>query len=476
MGGEPAMNRGRVPAAIERADVPVLIRCRAIVGTPRPADTLLLEFEDGKVGSGPVVARRVRVLAVGPAAEVAGHPAASRAHTLDLSGHVILPGLVNAHTHLDLTHVGPRPCDHAAGFVGWIDMVRSARRIDGEGIRASVRRGVGLSLAGGVVAVGDVAGAAGRPRLEPWEELSAAPLAGVSYLEFFAIGTRQAQGLHAAEQALEQARSGARGSVGVRLGLQPHAPYTVSPAAYRWAMEQASARGLPLSTHLAESSEEHRLVSRGEGPLRQFLEDLGIWSEELASVFGGGSTPVAHVASAWEGAASPPALAVVHVNDASDRDVEILARLAEHRGLVVIYCPRASAYFRHEERFGPHPYRTLLEAGVPVALGTDSVISLPAGSSEEGAGRISTLDEMRLLFRRDGTDPCLLLSMATTVAARALGMSGAEFEFRAGASVRGVVAVEAGPAGSASPAGDAVADVLRVDTPPRLLAIADGSG
>lgn len=460
------MNPGAGPAAIERADGPMLVRCRAVVGVRRRSDALLLEFEGGKVVDGRVVAQRVRVLAAGPGDEVRGHPGASGARVLDLPGHVILPGLVNAHAHLDLTHVGPRGYDHAGGFVGWIEMVRSARRIEGDGIRSSVRRGVEMLLAGGVVLVGDIAGAAGKPRLEPWEELSKGPIGGVSYLEFFAIGTRESPGISAAEAALERARSSCGG---VRLGLQPHAPYTVSPGAYRWAMEAASRGGLALSTHLAESSEEHRLVSRADGPLRQLLEDMGIWTEGLARVFDGGLTPVAHVASAWEGVSRPGGLSVVHVNDASERDVGILARLSERVGLVVVYCPRASAYFRHEERFGPHPYRRLMDAGVPVALGTDSVISLPAESVEGGEGRISTLDEMRFLFRRDGVEPRTLLSMATSAGARALGMDGEGFEFRDGASVRGVVAVEA------PGEGDPLADVLRSDAPPRLLAIAEGS-
>lgn len=455
---------------IEARDGAVLIRCGGVAGSD--ADSLLIELEGAAAAGGRVRARRILVLAVGSSAEVAVHPASAAARRLDLPRHILLPGLVNAHAHLDLTHVGPRPYDARAGFVGWIDMVRRARLVDGAEIRASVRRGVELSLAGGVVAVGDIAGAAGGPRLDAWRELSASPLSGVSYLEFFAIGTREASGRGAAEQALDEAGGGERG--GVRLGLQPHAPYTVSPAGMRWAIETAARRGLPLSTHLAESSEERRLIAAGEGPFRQFLEDAGVWSSAAGAEFGAGLSPVEHVAAAWAASPRPASLCAVHVNDASERDIELLSGLAARLGVVVVYCPRASEYFGHAARFGPHPYRRLMDAGVPVALGTDSVVNLPPGVDEPGAGRISTLDEMRLLRRRDGAAPDLLLAMATTIAARALGLPPGKFELRAGAEPRGIVAVEVG--GPVAGGGPALAAVLDAGSPPELLVQAESAG
>ncbi|MBM4108226.1 MAG: amidohydrolase family protein [Phycisphaerae bacterium] len=461
------MNPRPSRGSIQPADGAVFIRCRGVAGAgeARPADALLLELTGARRDRDRIVARRVRVLAVGSAAEVDRHPAAGGAARLDLLGHVLLPGLVNAHAHLDLTHVGPRPFDAAAGFVGWIRMVRSARLADGGAIRASVARGVDLALAGGVVAVGDVAGAVGGPRLEAWEALAASPLVGVSYLEFFAIGTREEPGIQATERAIAEAGERTRG--GVRLGLQPHAPYTVSPAGLAWAMDTAARLALPLSIHLAESPEEHRVVAAGDGPFRRFLEDAGIWSPALDGAFGASATPVAHLARAWADSPRPPALAAVHVNDASERDLEALAGLSERLGLVVVYCPRASEYFRHVERFGPHPYRRLMAAGVPVALGTDSAINLPPGSTDGATGRISTLDEMRLLRRRDGTAPDVLLAMATTTAARALGLPPEEFELTAGAEPRGIVAVEVGA--PVAGGGSALAAVLDAGTPPKLL-------
>ncbi|HRQ74132.1 MAG TPA: hypothetical protein PLU35_13995, partial [Phycisphaerales bacterium] len=128
-------------------------------------------FDAGGLVSAPVsllvevgATGRAVALAVGTPGEVSRHPGASSARVVGLAGCVILPGLVNAHTHLDLTHLGPRPHDPEEGFVAWVERVRAGRRQEDDGIAESVRRGVGLCLAGGTVAVGDIAGApGGRP-------------------------------------------------------------------------------------------------------------------------------------------------------------------------------------------------------------------------------------------------------------------------------------------------------------------------
>ncbi|MFI4872529.1 MAG: hypothetical protein ACIARQ_12015, partial [Phycisphaerales bacterium JB061] len=103
----------------------------------------------------------LRVLGVDSLDRLESHPAAANATRIDRPGCVILPGLVNAHTHLDLTHIGPRPHDPNAGFVAWVDMVRAERHTSDEQIANSVRQGCDLLKKGGVSIVGDIAGAAG---------------------------------------------------------------------------------------------------------------------------------------------------------------------------------------------------------------------------------------------------------------------------------------------------------------------------
>ncbi|MFZ2872919.1 MAG: amidohydrolase family protein [Phycisphaerales bacterium] len=356
--------------------------------------------------------RKARVLGVG-----VGAP--TDVPRVDASGWLLMPGLVNAHTHLDLTHIGPRPAP--AGFREFIDIVRAGRHSSDEAIARSVEEGVSACLSAGVVAVGDIAGVvAGRACAAPARALAATGLHGVSFLEFFALGTGESAGLEHMREEL--ARAAGLGRPGFRVGVQPHAPYSASSAAF----EAASGLGVPRCTHLAESAEEARLVAGADGPLRDFLAQVGVWTAGASRDFGAGASPVAHLAPVLQRGG----WTVVHVNQASDADIALLARARAR----VVYCPRASAYFGAERAFGPHRYRDMLRAGVDVALGTDSVINLPRPD-------LSVWEEMKLLRSRDGVPGETLLRMATIGGARALGLDHRAFEIRPGATLAGLVAV-----------------------------------
>ncbi|MBC7835227.1 MAG: amidohydrolase family protein [Phycisphaerales bacterium] len=416
----------------DRGSKLVFVRAAAVIdgaGYYAAPGALLLRFAPP-----PAIAHAPILLASGSPTEVASHPLAAGAEPVDLSRHVLFPGLVNAHTHLDLTHVGPRSFEATGGgggFMGWIDMVRAERAVEPDRVVESIRQGIDRSLAAGVVAVGDIAGAPkGRASLIPWQTLSDSPLIGVSYLEFFAMGKtvspvleRVAELLHEVEcMCRVKGDGGAILPSRVAIGLQPHAPNTVSPEGYRRALRLAAQFGVRLSTHLSESEAEREFVADGTGPQRDLLQRLGQWSDEVRLDFGAGRTPVQHFAREHGEHGEPrqaAAYIVAHVNYAGDGDLCLL----RHCGVNVAYCPRASEYFGAQKRFGPHRYRDMLARGINVALGTDSVINLPC------ADRISVLDEMRLLYQRDGTDPQLLLAMATLNGARALGLDDHLFRF-----------------------------------------------
>ncbi len=370
------------------------------------------------------------ILALDAPGRVDAHPLSSRAKQVDLGDSLLIPGLVNAHAHLDLTHVGPRPHDPGDGFIEWIDLVRTNRATDATTIQGSVRQGVALSLAGGTVAAGDIAGAVeGRSSLVAYRALRDSPLVGVSYLEFFAIGTRERASLDGVREVLGEGLRDAGAEDSVRLGLQPHAPYSASLGAYRWAQGQARDLGIAISTHLAETGEERQFVQHGTGPQREFLERLALWDDNLEELVGNGLDPVAHLA---EILAMGP-MSCAHVNDASDEAINTLARTRAS----VVYCPRASEYFAAERRLGAHRYREMLDAGVNVALGTDSIINLPGETRHPGVG-ISILDEMRLLRARDGVEARTLLAMATTNGAIALALDPSRFRFEVGARPAGI--------------------------------------
>ena len=176
----------------------------------------------------------------------------------------------------------------------------------------------------------------------------------------------------------------------------------------------------------------------GTGRFADLLKSVGAWTPELR---GWGVRPVERVHPMLRGSGA----ALVHLNYLSDADLALLVRDAgADRACVPVYCPRASEYFRHPEPGqAPHRYRELLAAGVPVALGTDSAIVLG------DAPTISVLDDMRLLWRRDGTDPMQLLAMATVHGARALDVADACVRLpsggRRGASRLVAVGVAAAP-------------------------------
>jgi cytosine/adenosine deaminase-related metal-dependent hydrolase len=401
-----------------------------------------------------------RVLAVGSAEEVGRHPAARYAEVRDGRGSVLIPGLVNAHTHLDLTHIGPRPHEPGDGFVVWVDMIRRERRRDDAGIAESVRRGAELCLAGGTVAVGDIAGSPqGNYTLAPWRAVRSTPLGGVTFIEGFGIGKNWQHLRAGLEEFVQRHQEEFRAAPGepLRLGLQPHAPNTVELPHYLWYITLAERLGAPLATHLAETMEEREFVARGTGSQRELLERLGVWDDSILEHAGKGLHPVVHM----EPVLSRGRFLAAHCNDAPDDAIDVLART----GTSVAYCPRASEYFGAAEHFGPHRYRDMLAAGVNVCLGTDSLVNLPGKAADATKGGMSVLDEMRLLHRRDGTSATDLLRMATVNGARALGMEESRFRIEPGRIAAGVLQIRVNGAAGADP----LAAALTSDLPHALL-------
>jgi len=384
-----------------------------------------------------------RLCAVGTPSEIGEVP---DAFVEDHRESLIMPGLVNVHAHLDLSGQGLWP---PAGddFRGWVGQVRQLRaESTPEGIKKAVCRGIQLSLAGGTTCIGDVAG---HPPAVSIEALRASPLRGISFIECFGLGSGQPAAIDRMHQLLAGC---AAESDGIQVGVSPHAPYSCGSDLFT----AAAATGRPLMTHLAETPGEVELLQHGTGPLRSMLEhDIGVWDA---------STPIAgmHPVEYAIGPLAQCRGVATHLNWIEPRHIDMLANTT----IQVAYCPRASTAFGH----GPptlalHPWQALRAAGVPIGLGTDSLLCL------DTPDRISVLDEMRLLAMRDTIDPMTLLEMATIDGARVLDLDPSLT--RVGPSAAGLIACPA-------LAGDPIAmlrDVLgRTEPPSWILHPADRIG
>lgn len=347
-----------------------------------------------------------RIIALG-GREEPGNATVVRGRMADVVGfenHLILPGFVNAHTHLELSHMAG--CVPPTGdLIDWLTRLVKEIIAQPPGrseVEAAVRKGVKESLAAGVTTLADIT------RHPAWTRpiLAASPLRAASFGEVVAIG--KTRDFLAAR--LDAALDLCSGNLGAaeqmspdpsrfQIGVSPHAPYTVERETLRSCAQAAHAQRLPLCIHLAESADEAAFTQRAEGRFRDYLRSLGVWDEAITP---SGLDPIA-LAEAT-GVLSERTLAA-HVNFVDDAGLDRLAAAGTH----VVYCPRTHAAFGHS----PHRFRDMLTRGINVCLGTDSLASNPS---------LSILEEIRFLYRRDrAIEPALLFEMATIRGARALG-------------------------------------------------------
>ena len=331
---------------------------------------------------GVIRGRGATIEAVGPLAEVA--PAAGHREMGEVA---ILPGLVNAHTHLELTHLrGQIPPRRPISQ--WLYAL-NARRPGSHELDAAVEDGAAEALATGTTALADVC-----HNNRAWRTLRKVPLRKMCFAEVTGIGPLAG----VAAGRLQRNIRGVRGSRRLRFGITPHAPYSTSEGVYRQAVAIARKRNWPVCTHLAESESERQFLLRGSGRLFDFLAHMGLID---SSVQIPGCTPVAFAqrVGLFDG---PCVLAHVNFLDASE--MKILAS----SGASVVCCPRCNDFFG---RSG-HRYPEMLRAGINVALGTDSLAS---NSS------LDMLAEMRRLRAEARVNNQTILRMGTVNGAIALG-------------------------------------------------------
>ena len=347
----------------------------------------------------------------------------------DLGSVALVPGLVNAHTHLEFSDLaGPigRP---GIGMTDWLRLAIEYRAAAQAGPVSPVVQGLAESLRHGVTTIGEIT----QPGASD-DVYRASPCDGVLFCELIAPrieriatalaaarrirnsllpsgegqGVREA-GVLAVAAIQEKATSGSaisphpdplpegEGDYAWRHGLSPHAPYTVHPDLLAGAVELSVRYKAPLAMHLAESLEEIDFLRDGSGPFRDLLESRGVY-DPASRPRGSRSLDELRVLSQAHRAL------VIHGNYLDGEEIEFLGR---HRDkMAVVYCPRTHAWFGH----APYPLEKMLAAGVVVALGTDSRASSPD---------LSLLAEMRHVAR---TFPAL--SRSTVLELGTLGGAG----------------------------------------------------
>lgn len=315
----------------------------------------------------------------------------------EYSHGLLMPGLVNVHAHLEYTSLGLLPAGD--GFIPWIlSLVKKNRVMTPEERYESALQGCKIMLSNGITTAGEVS-YSGESSLEAMKRSG---MKGTVYLEVF--GTRERYGdedFLPIRQKVEKLRTKAEGA-GIRIGLSPHAPYTVSPALWQKVSEYANQENIPLTFHLAESMEETLLVKEKRGPFQDhYYPSMGM---AAPATFPSGLSPAKYLDD--HHLLFSRSLAV-HGLELNAEERSLLGR----RGVSLALCPGSNRYLH-----GKLPdFPALMESGVLMGLGTDSQTSNP---------HLDLLEEMKILHEafKGSTDWGTLLTLGTLNGARILGM------------------------------------------------------
>ncbi len=359
--------------------------------------------------NGAVVITGDTIAAVGPAADI--RRAYPGAREENFPNCILMPGLINAHTHFELSFL--RNKFQPINFVDWVIQLIKIIPQDATTlanlIPTAVRSGMAESLRFGVTTVGDITRHAQLSRAA----LRDGPLHAVSFGEILALGTRR----HLLTERLAVARDASQISPTLSIGLSPHAPYSVEGPALQQIVQAAAPHNLPLCMHLAELQEEQEFLATLGGPLRRIWDTIGNAHElldQFIPLFHNGPIRWAHHWGLLNDAnandnrchASPAHFAaeacetirdankpsqinmlltrplphqkhgtnplLAHVNYATDAELDILAQCRAS----VAYCPRTRQFFGHD-RITPHRWQDMLARNINVCLATDSLASNP---------------------------------------------------------------------------------------------------
>lgn len=313
------------------------------------------------------------------------------AEVIDLGDVAITPALVNAHTHLEFSYLS-EPLQPLRDFPNWIRSVVQSRAERTISTAESVRRGLMQVSESQTRLVGEIATSDWRGDVDVPVSVQV-----VMFREFYGLtDERVAECLVEAREFLS-----ATPSQNIFAGLSPHAPYSVHPKLFDGLCDLAVEFDAPLAFHLAESPAELQLIRDGSGSLAESFKRSGFWRD---NVFPQGTTPLPYI----ERLAELPKALIIHGNLLTLDEMEFIAN---HPNLSVVYCPRTHASMQQ----GDHPWKSMIDLGINVAIGTDSRASNPD---------LSIWNELRFLADQFPEVPASkILKLGTINGAKALGMT-----------------------------------------------------
>jgi len=313
----------------------------------------VLPVSSAPIENGAVAIDGATIAAVGTQTEIAAQFPAAELH--DHGNAAIIPGLVNCHSHLEVTAMRGSLDDVEHDFSAWLLKLNGLRaELSDDDIRAAAVNGALEGARAGVTCFGDI----GRMGHAGLHALKTAGLRGIVYQETeFSPDNRSADDdflkLAAKFEDLKADETGL-----VRVGLSPHSPYTVGSRLFELIAQYAIINRVPLTIHAAESLDEHELMTQGTGFFSSVYEKYGVeWDSPH-------STPIEYLERLGVLSTRP---LLAHCVAVSDSDIKRIAG----NGAKIAHCPKSNAKFGH----GYAPLEAFLDAGITVGLGSDSVAS-----------------------------------------------------------------------------------------------------
>lgn len=368
----------------------------------------ILPMSSEAIEGGAVAVEGARIVGVGARAELTEK--FQSADTEDLGEAVITPGFVNCHSHLELTAMRGFLEPEEGDFFAWLKKVTVSRgeRMSAEDIYASAAWGAVEAARAGVTSLGD-ASDAGASVMRALRDVG---LRGTVFSEAFGPDSSLArEQFDKARAKIDSLRGGETALV--RLGISPHSPYSVSPTLLELLARFALDESLPLMIHAAESESERLLMLEGRGPFAESYARRGFTFDSP------GVSTVRHLDNTGVLDTRP---LLAHCVRVDDEDVKLI----KERGASVAHCPKSNAKLGH----GRAPLARMLDAGVNVGLGSDSVASNNTCDPLEEArfavlGSRAALDTLGGGRMVDARDALRMLTHGGALALKLEGVAGA---------------------------------------------------